>query len=170
MKALALRPRESLKKPISLMALYSIISRPKKELIDKTYIYIKGRMADAVLTEIELSEDVKDLLWQVWKSYFNLSQKNPLEYKAVTMLKNSQMLEAETVNEGMNPWAPLFEVLEKGTTDKILIQALPILLCTIADGQLNATINYAQIHQLSGKELDELVALGFEIFWKGIRV
>ena len=142
----------------------------KKELIDKTYIYLKARMAEAAFAEIELTEDTKALIWQAWKSYFNVSQKNPLEYKAVTMLKNSQILEAETVNEGMNPWAPLFEVLEKATMDKILIQAPPLLLCTIADGQLNAIITYAQIHQLSGQERDDLVALGFEIFWKGIRV
>ena len=142
----------------------------KKELIDQTFIYIKGRMADAVLTEIEPTQDVKALLWQVWEAYFNLSQKNPLEYKTVTMLKNSQMLEAEAVNEGMNLWAALFEVLEKGTKDKILIQAPPILFCTIAEGQLNAIITYVQIHKISGQERDDLVALGFEIFWKGIRV
>ena len=142
----------------------------KKELIDQTFIYIKGRMANAILSEIEPTEDVKALLWQAWEACFNLSLKNPLEYKTVIMLKNSQMLEVETINEGMNPWAPLFEVLEKATKDKILIQAPPFLLCTIADGQLNALITYAQIHKISGQELNELIALGFEIFWKGIRV
>ena len=141
----------------------------KQDLIDGAYFFIKEKMANEVISEIDIDAGMKQMFFDIWKVYIDWAHSHPLEHQVVDLLKTSQMLSEDVKEAGEHFFVIIYESMEKGIRDKMLTDAPVLYLCEIAAAHLRTTISYAHNHNLNKAALDNLVSSGFEIYWNGIK-
>ena len=141
----------------------------KQDLIDDVYFFIKEKIANEVMYEIDIDAGMKQMFFDIWKAYIDWAHAYPLEHRVVELLKTSQMLSEDVKEAGEHFFVAIYEVMEQGIEDKTLTNAPVLYLCEIAAAQLRATISYAQNHNLNQTELKNLINRSFEIYWNGIQ-
>jgi len=141
----------------------------KQILIDTVYVQIKKEIVEVFsLSGSQKAESFREVFFLVWKSYIHWALENTLKHKAASLLKTSNALSAEVLNQSevlFMPWHSLVQnAIKDGKITKIDIE----YLYQLKAAQIDALINQALIKKLKGKALDNHIQLGFDIYWKGI--
>lgn len=140
----------------------------KQDLLDGACLYVVERMATEILGDVDLSDSVKDMFLCVWIKFVNWANKNPLDDKVLGLLKTSQIVSESVLEEGHNLFAPINDAMGQAVKDKTLLD-LPIeLMLDIARAHLDATVNYIRENKLKKVEVEGLVRISFDIYWRGI--
>ena len=140
----------------------------KQDLIDGAYIYIKERMANEIISEIDMESGIREILYSTWTLYINWASENPIEHQVMEMLKASQLLSEDVIKAGEHFWVIIYDAFEQGAKKGELVDAPNLLLFELAAGHVNSSIRYAKNNHISGKELENIIDKSFEIYWQGI--
>ncbi len=141
----------------------------KQTLIDNTYVFIKNKISRDILGEINIEDDIRIVLEQVWNKYIMWALQFPDERRVIELLKSSQLLSEETINEAEQAWGPLIEAIEKATTKNLIVAAPVNFLTSIASGNLSSTIDYIERSKFSKKLWQDVIDLSFQTYWRGIQ-
>ena len=109
----------------------------KQDLIDGIYFFIVERMANEIMSDVDLEADTKSLFSEVWKLYISWAKKNPLEHRVVDLLKSSQMLGDDVRAAGEHFFVAIHESMEAGAEDGALVKAPVQFLCEVAAAHLH---------------------------------
>ncbi len=140
----------------------------KQVLIDSVYVHIKTRMASYIIDPINLEGELHDIFLDVWLSFARWCKENPLEKTTLDLLKTSQVLSDDVMDEGNQAWLKIDEKVDQGITDGILIKLPDDLACSICEGILDSTLSYIQSRNIPQSEVASVIEKSFNIFWKGI--
>ena len=140
----------------------------KQILFETVYLHIKTRMAQDILPTADKQSSLQQFLAAVWMSFSAWCVRNPVELAALNTLKSSQLLGSAVTEEGERIWASIFQQLEQGMSDKVIITAPVSLITTSIEGVIHSVASYASRHKLSEPKFEKLTRRSFDIFWKGI--
>lgn len=141
----------------------------KQDLIDGVYFFIKEKMANNIMRQIDIDSEMKNMFFDLWMSYIYWANKHPLEHQVIDILKTSQMLSEDAKKAGEHLFITIYEILQKGIDDKVIIDVPVLYLCEVAGAHLNATVSYTSNNNLSGKNLENHIRTSFNMYWNGIK-
>lgn len=104
---------------VSAATLY-IYHKNKEDLLVSTYIQIKRDLSKAILAGFDDTLPLRDILRNVWFNLFRYVKDNPEYYKYLDQFANSPYISLVNKEITEQYFIPLFEVLQRGTAQKII--------------------------------------------------
>lgn len=141
----------------------------KQDLIDSVFFFIKEKMANHIMTEVNFEADIKDMLHETWRILILWAADHPLEDEVVNVLKISQVLSDDVREASEHFFAAIYEALENSMKDNIIIEIPVDFLCDLSAAYLRGTVSYARNNDIEKDELEQLIDMSFEIYWNGIK-
>lgn len=140
----------------------------KQVLFDEVYVYIKEKMSQAMLKDIDVHADIKQLFYESWLAYALWSQKNPLHSQTMKLLIRSPVLSQKAKEKGESFWGFIFDNIKKNIEEKKILDVPVELITVMGHGYLESLIEFSQSRKLKDNQIQENIKKGFEMFWRGI--
>lgn len=139
----------------------------KEDLLDKLYLHIKLKKAQATLPASLDSQSFYSTFKQLWHSYFQYCIAQPQELEFISQFCDSGYISVTTKQETETVMKPLIDLFEQAQKDMVIVE-LPIMaLLSLIYGGLHALAKY----HISGSiptSLDDMQAY-FTMAWNSIR-
>lgn len=139
--------------------------KTKDELINELYLYLKGELAQAMLSGFPAKGSVKLRLRYAWDHYVGWGAANPLRSKAIAQLLSSGKLTPQSRRLGLAPFAVIYKALETGIKQGELSPYPLDFIAAMFGAQAEATMAFMPRGKKAGHDY---CASGFEMFWSGI--
>ena len=141
----------------------------KQVLIEHTYVYIKQKLSAEILGCIEEQESFHNSLKHMWHRYIHWSLRNSQEYRVLDVLRSSQILSDEVINETGHALQVFILSLKQAIDAKQIVSAPVEFLTSIASGIISSTLAYIEESTPNKKMLQNIIDRSFQIYWQGIQ-
>jgi AcrR family transcriptional regulator len=140
----------------------------KDLLIESVYSQLKREFMSHIAADYPEEGCVKTKFEHIWFRYVDWGIHNPVRHGLLIQLRLSDLLSKEAQRrheeESSVVAALVAQVVEEG-----LLVDMPIMhLGAIFQAQLDEAVRYATRNELTQMELTRHIAVGFEVFWKGV--
>lgn len=143
--------------------------KTKQTLIDETYLDIKKERAERFDFSISSNQgSLRESLYAFWKDYFAWAQENPHKHQVVLLLRNSNVISQQAIEQSQDLFACSFKLMQSGVEHGIIRDVPQDYNCMHMSSSLSTAIRYADQAELQGKELDDLIDLSFTLMFDGL--
>lgn len=92
----------------------------KEELINAIYLHIKTSEITQTLKSLDSNSSLKTRFLGFYISFINFYLKHPAGFAFMDQMQNSPIITEETKAQGMNAFAPVFELITQGQNEGII--------------------------------------------------
>ncbi|MCF8260078.1 MAG: TetR/AcrR family transcriptional regulator [Melioribacteraceae bacterium] len=104
---------------VSPATLY-IYYKNKEDLLVSTYLEIKQRLSEEILSEFNQNAPIRDSLYKFWTNAFHFISQNNSYFQYTEQFANSPYSEKVNHEDVEKSFTPIYEVLQKGIEQKII--------------------------------------------------
>ena len=140
----------------------------KQDLIDGVYFFIKEKMANDVMTDVDIESEARQLFYAIWKNYVLWATTHTMEHQVIGLLRLSNELSDDVKQAVDHFFVIVHEAMAKGVKDKVFIDMPPALLGSFAAGYMNALIDYVSANKVSKAKLAQYIDTSYDMYWKAI--
>lgn len=145
-----------------------VFFKNKEDLLVSTYVEIKHRLADALLSDFDEEQPIRDIIKGVWFSMFDYVSNNQEDYDYMEQFANSpysalvdkEMLEKE--------YMPIINVFQQGIEQKIIKNVDGNLIAAFTFNPISRLANPRLCHGLEMEEAD--LEMAFTMAWDAIKL
>lgn len=142
--------------------------KTKQALIDEVYFYIKEKISNEIISDLDEQKDVKAVFKEIWSSYTQWALEHEQEYKVLGLLKSSQLLSDDVLQASEHLFSYALSIMENAIHEKSVIDAPIPLICEITGAQANAVIEYICHNNIKKADIQGIIETSFKIHWEGI--
>ena len=140
----------------------------KQDLIDDVFFTIREKIANDIISDLNLNGDTYDILLDIWMSYINWAHAHHLEHQVLGLLRASKALSRDVFYATDHFFVIANDTLKKGQQEgDVKTQDIEYIIY-IGLSALRSTIDYTLLNNIKGKNLEAFSKQGFELFWSGI--
>jgi AcrR family transcriptional regulator len=141
----------------------------KNDLINQLVLEIAQGQADAINAVLSPTLSAREMFFKIWQSSIAWFLDHMDEYKYVRQVRDSGMIGEPATQESNRYFGFYYHAVEKGRQEGS-IQPYPLELIGGFLYQSIVAVMEILKMQPSPKKREEYISLGFEIFWKGIKL
>ena len=141
----------------------------KQDLIDELFLSIKKEMGCMFVSgTTDTSKNLKEICSALWDSYVRWALAHPQKSTVMNLIKTTKSVSPKAMGLVKDSFKPFHEMLLNGMQSGEIVDVGMDYLVQIMSAQFEVSVSHASARKLKGKALDEHIATGFKIFWKGI--
>lgn len=141
----------------------------KSDLINQLILHIAAEQAETINTALDPSLSAQEMFFKIWQSSIAWFLDHMNAYLYVRQVRDSGMISEQATQESNRYFAFYYQAIEKGNQEKS-IQPYPLELIGGFLYQSIVAVMELLKMQPSPKKQEQYISLGFEIFWKGIKL
>ena len=142
----------------------------KDELINAVYRELKQRLLGAVTEALPADGTLRQRLEASWRAVVLWALENPVEHRLLDQLRMSEFVTSETRDAVASDFAFIIGEMQTAL-DRGELTALPLPYhLEMLFGQIAAQIGFLQGEGAETADRDDLIAQGFEVWWRGVAV
>lgn len=139
----------------------------KQGLIDELALQISRAQTERINSLLDPTFSARESFLAIWRGSVGWFIENPLAYRYILQVRDSGMISTEVVKETGQLFKFYYAAIQKGLQEKV-IEPYPVdLIGGFLYQNIVAITNYIQMQPDLGKR-EEVVKMGFDIFWNGI--
>ncbi|MBN2556907.1 MAG: TetR/AcrR family transcriptional regulator [Anaerolineales bacterium] len=140
----------------------------KKELINELVLLIGREQSDHMKTLLNTQLSVRDTFFTIWDGSIRWLYENRDAYVYLRQVRDSGLIEQETVQESGKYFAYYYDAIQKGF-DEGCVKPYPIDMIGGFLYQDIVAVMEMLIAQPKLAAQEDIIQMGFEIFWDGIK-
>lgn len=140
----------------------------KQHLINELVLQIGRQQAENIESQLRPELTARESFWTIWESSVRWFLANPQAFRYIQQVRDSGVISGEVVAESNQFFGFYYATIQKGLAEGS-IRPYPV--------ELIGGILYADIAAVTniliaqpGADSEEMIRLGFDIFWDGIRL
>jgi AcrR family transcriptional regulator len=137
----------------------------KETLLQSLYLHLKEDVRDALFPGYPFASDVRSRLSYIFGNYVRWGLANPVSRSAIARLSASGMLSPETLATAGEQFAPVYQMMEEGMQEGILVKAPVDFLFAVIEDIAEATIDYIDKHP---HDSERYLNLAQSIVWRAV--
>ena len=94
--------------------------KDKEDLLVSTYIRIKQHMSEAVLSDLDTDQPIRDIMRKAWLNLFEYTSNYPDYFQYAEQFANTPFIELVDAAEVEKYFDPLLNILHRGIEEKII--------------------------------------------------
>ncbi|HET9912717.1 MAG TPA: TetR/AcrR family transcriptional regulator [Anaerolineales bacterium] len=140
----------------------------KQDLIDELVLQIGREQADTMKAFLDPSLSVRDTFFTIWNSSIRWFLENMDAYNYVQQVRDTGMVSEATVQESAKFFGYYYDAIQKGFKEGAIKRYPADVIGGFLYQDIVAVMNILLARSTSAKQ-EEIIQLGFDIFWNGIR-
>lgn len=137
----------------------------KDALFQALYLHLKRSLSATMMQTYPHDAGFAERLGHIFECYVAWGLANPLARSAVARLSASGLISQDTFAQVMEPFLPVYQMMEQGVEQAVLINAPIAYLSAIIEDIADVTIEYIGKHPA---EADRYRQMGVRIAWRAV--
>lgn len=140
----------------------------KQDLIDELVLQIGREQADTMKASLDPSLSVRDTFFTIWNSSIRWFLENMDAYNYVQQVRDTGLVSEATVQESAKFFSYYYDAIQKGFKEGAIKRYPADVIGGFLYQDIVAVMNILLARSAPAKQ-EEIIQLGFDIFWNGIR-
>jgi AcrR family transcriptional regulator len=140
----------------------------KQDLINELVLQIGRDQSDTMKASLEPSLSVRDTFFAIWNSSIRWFLENMDAYEYVQQVRDTGLVDKATVQESGKFFGYYYEAIQKGLKENTIKRYPADMIGGFLYQDIVAVMNLLRAGSTPAKQ-EEIIRLGFDIFWDGIR-
>lgn len=140
----------------------------KQDLIDELVLQIGREQADTMKASLDPSLSVRDTFFTIWNSSIRWFLENMDAYNYVQQVRDTGLVSEATVQESAKFFSYYYYAIQKGFKEGAIKRYPADVIGGFLYQDIVAVMNILLARSAPAKQ-EEIIQLGFDIFWNGIR-
>jgi AcrR family transcriptional regulator len=140
----------------------------KVVLIGAVYTQLKQEFMRHIVPGFPQDGSAKAKFEHLWFRYVDWGIRHPVRHDLLIQLRLSDLVSKEAQRRPEDEWTMAKALVDQAAQEDGLMDIPIMYLAAILQAQLDAAVLYATGNELTEMERTRHIAIGFEVFWKGI--